>query len=166
MSTTHIEACKPLATSPFPPPPAATWWGTIVPGAETLSNTVHHVSNVEYVKWLDQVGQLHLASLGWSGEDLLAAGAMWFVARHEIDYRCEAHAGEELFVATWVRDVRRVKSWRDTVVWRRGKAVCTASTLWVHVDLETRRPVRPRENMTAALLPHGNLGAPLWRDRR
>lgn len=166
MSTTHIEACGPLATCPHPPPPTATWWGTIVPGAEATGNAVNHVSNVEYVRWLDRVGQLHLASLGWSGEDLLAAGAMWFVARHEIDYRREARAGEELLVASWVRDVRRVKSWRDTVVWRGEQVVCTASTLWVHVDLETRRPVRPPDDMAAAMIPSGNADDPVWRVRQ
>lgn len=169
MSETTIEARQGVPVSPAGIPTAATWYGTIVPGADTSSNAVDHVSNVEYVRWLDQVGQRHLASLGWSGEDLLGAGAMWFVARHEIDYRHEAHAGETLLVATWVRDVRRVKSWRDTIVWRVNdsgpQTVCTASTLWVHVDLASRRPVRPPANMVAALLSGDSPGDPPWRER-
>jgi acyl-CoA thioester hydrolase len=169
MTSTRIKACK-ASACPIRIPKAATWWGTIVPGGEASSHAVDHVSNVEYVRWLDQVGQLHLDSLGWSSEDLLAAGAMWFVARHEIDYRRETHAGKELCVATWVRDVRRVKSWRDTIIWRTGgdemEVVCTASTLWVYVDLETRRPARPPAGMSEALLPHSDAGDPPWRNRQ
>ena len=91
---------------------------------------------------------------------MLEAGTMWFVARHEIDYRAEAHAEEELHLATWVRDLKRAKSWRDTVIWRPGIEaddepciVCAASTLWVHVDLQTRRPCRVSPDMATAIDP-------------
>ena len=163
-----IETCG-RPDGPLPElPGVSTWFGTIVPGADSASLAVDHVSNVEYVRWLDVVGQRHLAELGWSSEDLIESGAMWFVARHEIDYRREARAGESLHVATWVRNVRRVKSWRDTIIWRVGadtpEIVCTASTLWVHVDLASRRAVRPPADMVAALKPMGATDPP-WRER-
>ncbi len=162
---------------PLTSPPSVTpdlpdrdvWFGQIIPGTDAASNAVSHVSNVEYVRWLDQVGQSHLASLGWTSEQLIAAGAMWFVARHEIDYRLEVHAGEPLLVATWVRNLRRVKSWRDTVIWRAGTAepsiVSTASTLWVHVDLDLRRPVTPPPEMAARLREASSDMDPSWRVR-
>ena len=169
MTSTVISNCRAPAYTPVSIPPAAAWHGTIVPGTEASSIAVQHVSNVEYVRWLDQVAQDHLECLGWSSDDLLAAGAMWFIARHEIDYRKEAYAGETFQVATWVRTIRRVKSWRDTVVWRavqdQCEVVCTASTLWVHVDLATRRPTSPPDDMIAALRPAGEVAPPPWRDR-
>jgi acyl-CoA thioester hydrolase len=120
-----------------------------------LSGAVEHVSNVQYVRWLDRAAQLHADSLGYSRRRLLSEGVMWFVARHEIDYLAEAHLGDELVVATWVRDLRRVKSWRDYVVVRPGDGtiVCRAATLWVLVDLATRRPTRIPAEMTAAFAP-------------
>jgi acyl-CoA thioester hydrolase len=47
-------------------------------------------------------------------------------------------------IATWARDFARVKSWRDYAVIRPSDktVVCRASTLWVLVNLETRRPIR------------------------
>lgn len=169
MTRTIITHGPPPTRTPIPIPRAAAWHGTIMPGTDSSSIAVQHVSNVEYVRWLDEVGQAHLERLGWSSEDLLSAGAMWFVARHEIDYRKETYAGETLHVATWVRTVRRVKSWRDTMVWRMDsdecELVCTASTLWVHVDLETRRPTTPPQDMITALQPHGDVEPPPWRDR-
>ena len=105
---------------------------------------IDHVANTEYVRWIDRAAQLHCDHVGWTRERLLAEERMWFVARHEIDYRAEVRGGEELVVATWVRDFHRVRSWRDTVILRPadGEVVCRAATLWVYVDLRTRRPVR------------------------
>ncbi|MCH2152513.1 MAG: acyl-CoA thioesterase [Phycisphaerales bacterium] len=132
------------------------------------SSIVAHVSNIEFVKWIDRSAEQALSSAGWSYQDLLDKQAMFFVARHEIDYRGEALAEETLHVATWVRDIRRVKSWRDTVIWRiqddEPMIVCTASTLWVHVDLETRKPCRIPPEMTKALRPLQHDEAP-WRVR-
>ncbi len=171
VTSTHIDrlpqqpACLPKIPIPFN---ASPWFGRIVPGDDTASRLVSHNSNIEYVRWLDQIGQRHLEDLGWSADTLVNAGAMWFVARHEIDYRREAYAGETLFVATWVRSIRRVKSWRDTVIWRPeppGEIVCTASTLWVHVDLGTRRPTHPPEDMAKALSPIDVSGESPWRQR-
>lgn len=146
-------------------PHAEAFWATIVPDPCATSRVVDHVSNVEYVRWLDRLGQMHLEHCGWSGDDLVSAGAMWFVARHEIDYRLEAQGGETLVASTWVRSVRKVKSWRDVMVWRPGlegwQLVCTATTLWVHVDLESRRSTRPPADMVAALAPLG-AEAPPW----
>ncbi len=117
--------------------------------------TVDHVSNIEYLRWLDGAAERHADHLGYSRQSLLEAGIMWFVARHEIDYLAEVWPGDELVVATWVRDMRRVKSWRDYVVFRPadGQVVCRAATLWVLVGLATRRPVRIPTEMAARFEP-------------
>jgi acyl-CoA thioester hydrolase len=117
---------------------------------DQIGDTIEHVSNVEYVRWLDRAAELHADAAGYTRQRLLAAGVMWFVARHEIDYLAEVLLDDELVVATWVRNVKRVKSWRDYVVIRpRDKTVvCRAATLWVLVDLATRRPMRiPRDGV-------------------
>lgn len=114
----------------------------------TLSRAVPHVSNIEYVRWLDRAAELHSDSLGHTRQAMLDRGVMWFVARHEIDYLAEAWQGDRLVIATWVRDFRKVKSWRDYVIARLddNAVICRASTLWVLVDLRSRRPIRvPRE---------------------
>jgi acyl-CoA thioester hydrolase len=136
------------------------FFAIVRPHHDEQSRIVDHVSNVEYLRWLDRAAELHMDSMGWTREALLETGRMWFVARHEIDYLAEAHAGDELHLATWVRDLRRAKSWRETVIWR-GAAdsddepcmVCSASTLWVLVDLQTRRPCRVPPDMAEVLSP-------------
>lgn len=129
-------------------------------GDDGISRGVPHVNNAEYVRWIDRLAEMATDAAGFTRASMLGENRMWFVARHEIDYRAEVHADEHLVLATWVRDLRRSKSWRDTVIWRPGQnaqddpvVVCTASTLWVHVDLATRRPCRVAADMAAALDP-------------
>lgn len=128
----------------------------VAPGQ--LSTTIAHVDNIEYLRWIDRGAELHLDACGWSRNDLHAANIMWFVGRHEIDYRAETGPDDHLFLATWVRDVRRVKSWRDTVLWKitadgNARVVCRAATLWVLVDLATRRPKSIPAAMINSLAP-------------
>ena len=143
-------------------------WLRVRASREDVSAVISHVSNVAFVRWIDHAAERALSVAGWSYQDLLEKRAMFFVARHEIDYRMEAHQDEDLMMATWVRDIRRVKSWRDTIIWRLCEGepvvVCTASTLWVHVDLDTRRPLRIPDEMNQALAPLQHAEPP-WRTR-
>jgi len=113
-------------------------------GSDGLSQTVAHVSNVTYLRWIDRLAELHGESHGCSRSALAARGVMWFVARHEIDYTAETHAGEVLGCATWAVELRRTSLMRRSVIWNieSGVAVCSAISRWAYVDLSTRRPVR------------------------
>jgi acyl-CoA thioester hydrolase len=116
---------------------------------EQLGTVIQHVSNIEYVRWLDRAAELHADSLGYTRRIMLQRHIMWFVARHEIDYLAEAWLDDELVIATWVRDFHKVKSWRDYLIVRPRDAqvICRAATLWVLVNLATRRPVRIEREM-------------------
>jgi len=118
------------------------------------SNEVDHVNNIEYLKWIDKAAQLHCDSCGWTRDALLKKGVMWFVGRHEIDYRAEATSKDDLLLTTWVDDVRRVKSWRTTLIHSLGdtpRLICQCKTLWVLVNLETRRSTSVPAEMANAL---------------
>jgi acyl-CoA thioester hydrolase len=122
---------------------------------QDLSRGVAHASNIELVRWIDRAAELHADHLGYTRRALAQRGIMWFVVRHEIDYLAEAWPDDELVVATWVRDMRRVKSWRDTLIVRPADktVLCRAATLWVLVDLATRRPTRIDPEMTRRFHP-------------
>lgn len=127
----------------------------VAPSQESAE--VSHINNIEFMRWIDRGAELHCDACGWMRQQLLDAGVMWFVARHEVDYLAEASAADDLLLTTWVEDVRRVKSWRSTVIHRLGPGepvpVCQARTLWVLVDLSTRRPCRVPLEMARAFDP-------------
>ncbi len=120
-----------------------------------LSDVVAHVNNIEIVRWLDRAAELHADSGGFTRPRMLEANMMWFVARHEVDYLAEAFAGDVLVLATWVRNISRVKSWRDSVIVRPSTetVICRAATLWVLVDLISRRPTRISQAMMSHFQP-------------
>ena len=130
---------------------------------DQLSSVIDHVSNIEYVRWLDRAAELQTDALGYTRRWLLERGLMWFVARHEIDYLAEAHLGDELIIATWVRDMKRIRSWRDYLIIRPHDEtiVCRAATLWVLVELQTRRPARIPADMARRFTPLHNLAGPI-----
>jgi acyl-CoA thioester hydrolase len=117
----------------------------ITVAAGHLSRVIPHCNNVEILKWIDRAAELHAASVGEDRAALAAQHRAWFVARHEVDYRAEAFEGDRLVVATWVRSARRSIAWRDSLVVRPADrtVICSAATLWVHLDLRTRRPLAP-----------------------
>lgn len=124
---------------------------------EQSSNEVNHVNNIEYLRWIDKASQLHCNACGWSRTRLLHDGVMWFVARHEIDYRSEATSADCLRLTTWVDDVRRVKSWRTTFIHaldEEPRIVCKCKTLWVLVDIQSRKPKTVPLEMAENLQPH------------
>ena len=120
-----------------------------------LSSVIEHVSNIEYVRWLDRAAELHADSLGYTRQWLLENDLMWFVARHEIDYLAEAWLGDRLIIATWVRDFGKVKSWRDYIIVRPADntLMCRAATLWVLVELSSRKPRRIPNEMVDKFKP-------------
>lgn len=140
------SSMKPVAAPPNAldlAPPTAFWCGLIV-DSSAVSRSVPHVNNAEYVKWVDRVAELAVDSHGFTREKLLEEKRMWFVVRHELDYRAECFSGEELLIATWVQDFSRTTSLRNTLIYRPSdeQPILEASTRWAFIDLESRRPTR------------------------
>ena len=121
-----------------------------------LGAVIRHASNLSYLRWGEQASEAHAHAMGCSLEFLAERGLMWFVVRHEIDYLAECFLGDELTICTWVHDVEHVRSWRHTCIAREsdGRMVCVCRTLWVLVDLATRRAVRIPDEITTAMLRH------------
>ena len=150
-----VPRTRPLESAAFDVPhPRPFLCDTRIDGGD-LSRAVPHVSNIEFIRWIDRAAELHADDLGYTRQAMVDRGIMWFVVRHEIDYLAEAWADDELVVATWVRDMRRIKSWRDTLVVRPADKtiLCRAATLWVLVDLATRRPTRIDDVMARRFSP-------------
>lgn len=107
-----------------------------------------HVNNLEYLRWMQDVAVEHSTARGWDRARYLAAGVVWVVRSHAIEYLRPAFAGDALQLATWVADRPALRagapprsSLRKYVFWRPadGHVVARAETLWVLVDTGTGR---------------------------
>ena len=128
----------------------------ITPLPHQSSNEVNHVNNIEIIKWFDKASELHCDYAGWTRKRLLEKNMMWFVARHEIDYQSEVAIDDNLILATWIEDIRRVKSWRQSIIYsieEECRIISVCRTLWVLVNLTTRKPISVPDDMAIALTP-------------
>jgi acyl-CoA thioester hydrolase len=101
-----------------------------------------HVSNVTYVRWVQDVARAHSEHVGYGYEAYVALGAVFVVRRHEIDYLKPAYAGDVVKLVTWVDSWARVSSIRKTRVMRDGVELARAATIWALVSNESGRPCR------------------------
>jgi acyl-CoA thioester hydrolase len=116
-----------------------------------------HVSNLEYLRWMQDAAVAHSDAVGWTAERYRALGGTWVVRGHRIEYRQPAFAGQELVVQTWVTGFSRVQSQRRYRVWRPADRVvlATGETDWVFLDLAKGRPRSIPEELTASFPAYG-----------
>jgi acyl-CoA thioester hydrolase len=103
-----------------------------------------HVSNLVYLRWVQDAATAHSGSLGWDLPAYKKLGSVWVVRKHEIEYLRSALEGDELILRTWVADWRGASSRRDTRILRKEgrEELVRASTRWAFVDANTGRPQR------------------------
>jgi acyl-CoA thioester hydrolase len=116
-----------------------------------------HVSNVVYVRWVQEVAVAHSAAKGWSFARYSEHGAIFVVRRHEIDYLAPVLVDEVVRLETWIESWRAASCVRRTEVFRcRDNAmVARSSTQWAFVSFADGRPQRiPEEILDAMKADH------------
>lgn len=134
----------PTCAEDWPVPAHRVDWFEAVVDRSGISRRIAHVNNAEYVRWIDIVAVLAGVRAGSTRERLERDNLLWFVARHEIDYRGETFPDDRIVAGTWLSDWTRVSVVRHTFIGRpsdRGILIA-ARTRWVLVDGDTKRPTR------------------------
>lgn len=99
-----------------------------------------HVSNIEYLRWMQEAAICHMDVQGCN-KATLDAGATWVVRMHHIKYLRPAFGGENIIVLTWVSHLNRFQSLRKHRIIRThdNTVLVKGETEWVFVDAETGR---------------------------
>ena len=107
-------------------------------------DNLRHVSNLVYLRWVQEAAIAHSTALGFDEAAYLSRGEVWVVRRHELDYLSPALAGEALLVETRIATLSAASSVRKTQVLRKADRalLCRAATDWVYFNLERGRPTR------------------------
>jgi acyl-CoA thioester hydrolase len=113
-----------------------------------------HVSNIAYVRWIQEVAKAHSVAVGWDHAAYMALGAVFVVRRHEIEYLAPAYEGERVQLVTWIERWSAASSERRTRIVRvaDGRELARAVTLWALVSTGSTRPRRIPEEIRAAFL--------------
>jgi acyl-CoA thioester hydrolase len=108
-----------------------------------------HVSNLVYLRWVQDAARSHSEAVGWDHAAYIRAGAAFFVRRHEIDYFAAAVEGDRIVVTTFVSTWSAATSERRTRIVRDGKELARCVTTWAFVGLNGR-PRRIPPDVVAA----------------
>jgi acyl-CoA thioester hydrolase len=130
-----------------------------VASAEDIDE-LDHVSNLVYVRWVQQVAEAHSSTVGYDHNAYRELGAVFVVRRHEIDYLASAYRDDRILLSTWVESWKAASSVRMTTISRLARGNGTAEsapivlararTLWALISLETGRPTRMPQELRAA----------------
>lgn len=99
----------------------------------------NHVNNVVFVQWIQDVAVAHWQS--FISEEIQNKFT-WFLLRHEIDYKQQAFADEEITVTTWVGKATKVTCERFTEIKRGETLLVKAKSNWCMFDLRTKKPAK------------------------
>lgn len=98
-----------------------------------------HVNNVAFVRWVQEAAVAHwLHATSPEHQKNLT----WVLLRHEIDYKKQAFAGEEITATTWVGEWSAVRCERFTEITRGADLLVKSRTLWCMLDRQTLKPMR------------------------
>ena len=100
--------------------------------------------------WLQEVAGNHAAHLGWGIERLQAQGLTWVLSRLHLHLDRLPRWRDEVRVTTWPAGAQRLYALREfRLDDSDGGAVGVATTGWMVLNLASRRPVRPAEEVAA-----------------
>jgi acyl-ACP thioesterase len=103
---------------------------------------------------LQEAATGHAAALDISVQSLISNGLAWVLTQLRLDMDRWPHGGDSVIVETWPRAANRVIIDRRFLVMDdAGNELGRATTLWVVMDLERRRPVRLPEFIRASIEP-------------
>jgi acyl-CoA thioester hydrolase len=116
-----------------------------------------HVSNVVYVRWIQEIAVAHSNAVGWTYDRYRALGAVFVVHKHVVEYRAPAFAGDRIARLTWVESFSAATSERKTRIVRLSddKELVRASTIWALVGGDGGRPRRIPPEISRAFAASG-----------
>jgi medium-chain acyl-[acyl-carrier-protein] hydrolase len=104
--------------------------------------------------WLQETAGIHAARLGWSVQRLGEQGLTWVLQRLRVRLEGAAAWGERVRVETWPAATQRLFALRDfRLTTSDGRRLGVATSCWMLLNLESRRPVRPPRELEELAVP-------------
>ena len=115
----------------------------IIPTEDEIDE-LGHVSNVAYVRWIQDIAKAHSAAIGLDHATYERIGKVFVVRKHEVEYLAPAFLGERIVLFTHVAGWKGATSERRTRIVRQknGQELARAVTLWAFVSKTNGRPRR------------------------
>ncbi len=89
---------------------------------------------------------------GFGVEQLQSRGLTWMLSRYRIQLNSIVGLDDLVSIRTWPSVHKGLSACREFEIFCNGVLIGAASSAWMLVDLETRRPVRPKEKLGEVFL--------------
>jgi acyl-CoA thioester hydrolase len=128
-----------------------------VRGYEVGANNCVHDS--VFLNYVQQAAFEASADAGYDTRRYDALGTIWVIRRQSIAFLAPLSYNDAIVANTWVSDVRRVRSHRETELRRLegDSVVALARTDWVYIDAVTLFPRRISSDVIEAFEPNGQI---------
>lgn len=115
------------------------------------------VRPAEIQRYLENLATRASAGLGFDNRWYREHGVAWVVREMSLLLGAHTAIDDELRLATWVSEFRRVQATRDYLITRAdsGRLVARAQARWAFIDRETGRLARIPDEITARMGPWG-----------
>ncbi|TVZ59461.1 acyl-CoA thioester hydrolase [Flavobacteriaceae bacterium MAR_2010_105] len=104
-------------------------------------DAIHHVNNVQYVQWVQDVAEKH-----WNSKATpeILNSYFWVLLSHHIQYKGQAVLDDVLTLKTFVTKSEGVTSTRTVEIYNyaSGKLLTTSETNWCLMSRATLKPSR------------------------
>lgn len=111
-----------------------------------------HVNNAVWVRWMEELAAAH-----WLADADRAdiEAYRWIVTRHEIDFRGNVRAGEQVTGMTEIREPPHGSRFVRHIAFADagGRELVRARTVWALIDRASGRPARVPATLAARFLP-------------
>jgi acyl-CoA thioester hydrolase len=104
---------------------------------------LNHVNNVQYVHWVEEVATEHWESVKDKTE---YAKDGWMLVDHHIQYKKQVYLHDIITVKTYPKAPEGIKQPRKVEFYCNDRLVVDSDTLWVLVDIETKKIKRLHED--------------------
>ena len=114
-----------------------------------------HVNNTVWLQWVQDIGTAHWQAHARPQD---RDACLWFVTRHEIDYRGNIGLGESVEATTFIPAAPTGARFDRRVDFRNaaGKVIVSSNTTWAMLERSTGRLARVRDEVTAPFRPFGD----------
>jgi len=107
-------------------------------------------TTVTLLKMMQEAAWRHAESLGLGFEHMKARNSLWVLSRLKVVVSRYPPWGEEFLLETWPSGMHRLHVTRDFRITDDEGVAAEATSSWIVLDLESRRPLRPE----TALVDH------------
>ena len=113
-----------------------------------------HVNNMVWLQWVQDIATAHWEAVASAEHQ---AKYVWFVLRHEIDYRGNIAQGEAVSARTFIPDPPQGARFVRCVDFTNaaGKAIVQVRSTWAMIDKASGRPLRIAPEVAAPFMPEG-----------